>query len=280
MGTSSSYIGPKGKTPLLPSWYIPTEEEQSTQLPQQNEEEGEATEEVNQKTEQPLVAGDWSVTKSQFTRLRNNPSRENVGRALKSYVGKSSGGGRAIAKSAINGRAVAGKLSGFLSVVSKEGVREAIDKLNISRYQGESVEYVLSRIIDELSPQDGTNESAIASEAMVETMKELYELLDEYGGGLESLDNLSENELKEIMGSYISNYVFTRWTHELGAKIEEKDVSLRKIEIMENRCKEYIKSKVNIYLEKNEVNSLSSSDLGKNMTEIFTNVYLLFEDIE
>ena len=130
MGTSASGTGPKGKTPLLPSWA--TDSDNAPETDEKNNQQSDDTlnETVDSKPE-TVPTQKLSGTKSILTRISNGGSGSSFKTFAKSYI-KSSGGSRAATKSSIAGINVGRNYLGFLSGVSKEGFNETLQKYDLS----------------------------------------------------------------------------------------------------------------------------------------------------
>jgi len=269
MGTSKSYSGPKNGTDLLPSWYSSTSGEGGIagSAAGSTPEEVLKTETLPQQSQIPIKANDWNAAKSSYTRLRNNPTPNKIHNALRSYV-RSSRGHKAIARSAIGGKKTTIRLGGFLRDIVNIGLAKALENLNITDYKGKPVKTVLAMLISVLSPKDGTNEDSIARLALVETIKKLYKEHDLLEKGVDSLSALKEEDINTVIEYYISSYIYQRWTQELGNRIEGKDVSYKKLELMESRCRGFISSKV-----KNKFSKTSSIIIVKNIEKAINDIY-------
>src|SRR6266704_3835211 len=123
MGTSSSYSGPTGTTPLLPPWA------EDPVAPRPLDGEGSSTAEPEpQGMDIPLPHISWRVPKAALSRLASGVAI-GLGAATLASLGRSyvqaSGGARAAADSARAGRASSARLGGFLADGVRNGFQEA-----------------------------------------------------------------------------------------------------------------------------------------------------------
>ena len=98
-----------------------------------------------------------------------NRTKQSFNSAAKSYI-KSYGGARKISNTAISGKQTGGVLAGFLSDVASRGIRESIASLGLEKYEGKSIDFLLTKIADKLAPSGATNEEAAARIAVLDAM--------------------------------------------------------------------------------------------------------------
>lgn len=242
MGTSSSYPGPKGRTPLLPPW-ADEEDANADEDPTTGEdapaEDGEAEsapdgdpgaegpDAATAQTAQPTPRTTWQAPKQAFGRLAGGGGAGASGAAFRrvgrTYVA-ASGGSRTAAQSARAGRAATRRLGGFLADGARNGFRAAAERLGVGHLVGMDAQSALVAFVDLLAPDGAQLEEAVARAALIETLAEVF---DEYGvdaQGLDALDRLGPADLEVIITRSIVNYVNDRIQHELVNRLERETI--------------------------------------------------------
>ena len=138
MGTSNAYGGPNGGTPLVPSWLEP-----DSSPADGNNQPGSPTAPPLNPPERPPIppAGDperFRTARTNFTRFAGSGGRDraSLGRAVSSYISRSSGGASRAAQRMGSSRTAGAKLTGFLYTATIQGVREALKALNLEGLVG------------------------------------------------------------------------------------------------------------------------------------------------
>ncbi len=254
MGTSSSYSGPTGTTPLLPPWA------EDPVAPRPLDGEGSSTAEPEpQGMDIPLPHISWRVPKAALSRLASGVAI-GLGAATLASLGRSyvqaSGGARAAADSARAGRASSARLGGFLADGVRNGFQEAARNVGLEPFLGRDAQYVLAAFIDMIAPNGALREEAIARAAMIETCTTIFDQYDVADGGIDALDAMDADGVQAIVALSITNYVNVRLQEELVNRIErgalnEEDANALMIEI-----KDFIASVVRLDLREIDVLAL------------------------
>lgn len=282
MGTSSSNYGPRGNTPLLPDW-----NDNDTNNGNQeggNDPNSSNGENANQNQDNPntntLVTGSWAGARRKLGAFSKKPNKLTFRRAAKSYV-KASGGATNIAKSAIHGKIVAGQFANFLNNILKDGIDKTYENLGIGKILGDSVEQVFNNLAEILSSGGGTDEETIARNAVIEALAKIYEDFDIENNSIESLDNLTEEQIGTFLEYYLASYIYERWLHELGVKIEERNISPAEAVKAEKEAFDFIQASVNLKFDDYNLSSFDyNSNVGKAIIEeIFIQAYSLIETL-
>ena len=254
MGTSASGTGPKGKTPLLPSWA--TDSDNAPETDEKNNQQSDDTlnETVDSKPE-TVPTQKLSGTKSILTRISNGGSGSSFKTFAKSYI-KSSGGSRAATKSSIAGINVGRNYLGFLSGVSKEGFNETLQKYDLSDCIGKSSEEVIAKIADRIAPTGSTNDEAIARAAIMITFDRLYEKILDSGRDIESLDSINSETLSDTVVEFVSAYIFKKWVYEAGIALERNDLAESEAIKLENEMRFFIRDEVKNGFKKADISKI------------------------
>ena len=221
MGTSSSYGGPGKNTPLVPTWLEPM----GPSAPQSDGSNG--NEHGNGEPEAPsLSAPDGELVRSparnRFAGARNNFSRyiasggqdrRSLGRAISHYVSHSAGGARTAAHRMGASRAATGRLLQFLSLVSTQGVPEALRTLRLESLAGRPIQEVFFGLIDYVCPRNGTIDEGIARDAFIETIVDLTE------NNITDLNALTAAQMETVMELYAAHAIEARLCNDIGSKL-------------------------------------------------------------
>lgn len=294
MGTSSSNGGPSGKTSLLPSWYPensstaaqPPASEDPILAPQDNnnpnnDDQEQETNSINQPIEIPTTTNNWKDAKGAFTRYSKNTGGSNIRKAAKSYV-QTLGGSRGAARAASRGITSGRGLVSFLGAVSTPGgggLNQTLTQLGLSAYIGKSSEEILAKIADAIAPTGATSDEAIARDAILGTLDQLYSKILENGGDIATLESLTPHMIKETVIEYVSIYIFKKWVFELGLAVEKNTVTEKQAIEMEVEIKDFINAEVKLSLQGKSMKQfdLNESSNQQIIETIFQTAYSTLE---
>lgn len=253
MGTSASGTGPKGTTPLLPSWATDSDNPPETEE-DNNQQSDDASDEAVDANTETAPTQKLSGTKSILTRISNKGRGSSFKTFAKSYI-KSSGGSRAATKSSIAGINVGRNYLSFLGGVSEEGFNETLQKYDLSDCIGKSSEEVIAKIADRIAPTGSTNDEAIARAAIMIAFDRLYEKILDSGREIESLDSIDSETLSDTVVEFVSAYIFKKWVYEAGIALERNDLSENEAIKLENEMRFFIRDEVK--------NGFKNADISK-----------------
>lgn len=253
MGTSSSYGGPVGKHPLLPPWADEPAEGPLDQAgddgPQPFPEELPSDVPLPDRPPANLPVPDdlipWSNPKSALTRRARGNSNVSWGTVTRRYV-QASGGPKRAAASARAGRTTTSRLGGFLANGLRNGFVEAARRLGVQNLIGRDAQFVLAAFIDLIAPDGSLREEAIARKAVIETMAEWFERYEVDANGIEVLDRMTPDGMRDLIVLSVTNYVNARFQQELLSRIELGTLSERDANVLADEAKGFIASVVNI----------------------------------
>ena len=213
MGTSSAYGGPKGQTPLVPSWLGPDSQ------PSGDGATPPSPTPVPQPPNQPTIpsAADssrFAGARGSLTRYAGSggSDRVNLGRAVSRYVSSASGGARQAAQRMGASRGAGARLLGFLSDAQTRGVREALKTLNLEKLAGRPIDEIFLGLADYVCPDAGTVDEGIAREAYIETIIELT------SEGLTDLDTFTPDQMQTIFELYATHAIEARICNDIGTR--------------------------------------------------------------
>ena len=223
MGTSSSFGGPPGASPLVPTWV--GADEFPPILPSEPAPDGAPPEGAETPAmpwivpPQPPIPPRADPTR--FSPARNNFSRfarsggsdrRSLGRAVSHYVRSSTGGARAAAARMGSSSRASGRLLGFLSDVAARGADAALRTLNLEELAGRPIEEIFLGLIDYVCPDGGSVDEGIARGAFVETIVDLA------GSGIGDLDSLTPDQIQLVFELFATNAIEARLCNDIGSK--------------------------------------------------------------
>ena len=266
MGTSSSFGGQRGETPLIPSWL-----DTNDSIP------GASNDGLDSCADPQLASGDVSLPPSQaqsqadipmpaiadssrFTAARNNFSRfvgsggddrRSLGRAVSHYVGSSLGGPRTAAARLGSARGAGSRLLSFLSDTVNRGADAALRALNLDSLAGRPIQEIFLGLSDYICPDGGSLDEGIAREAFVETIADLA------GAGITELDGLTVDQMQTVFELYATNVIEARLYNDIGAKVIILPHNEREIERIQAQLNDFIRRGVSDVLTVNQVTATS-----------------------
>lgn len=225
MGTSNSYGGAGGGTPLIPSWLAEDQGEGGGDVPvfppEMNGQEKPVAAPRNDGLPLPPklaplpAAGDakrYTTARSNFTRFISSggQDRRALGRALSSYVGTSMGGGGSATRRMSPSRQASSRLANFLASAAASGVQEALRSVGLERLAGRSIGEILRGLTDFICPPGGSIDESIAREAFIETLANLAE------SGVYDLETLTPEQMQTVLELNIAHAIETRICNDIG----------------------------------------------------------------
>lgn len=267
MGTSSSYPGLPGNTPLLPPWADPPPDDSGDaddggdagdgdggDNPPLDDGDGDGnadgtdgnnpnqppcpTPPPSTSPQRPNPPPSWSSTKGGTTRWVNGKSGS-AGRVARNYVRSKGGTARATA-SASAGRAATVRLGGFLSDVARLGLREAARRAGLGDIVGRDINSAVAAIIDRLAPDGALREESAARKAIIETLNEVCDRFNLTQDGLGALEVIDAATAREIVVLSVSNFVNEQFQQELMICFERGEVSEARANYLSGQMREYI----------------------------------------
>ncbi|OVE69079.1 hypothetical protein CCS79_09140 [Clostridium diolis] len=250
MGTSSIYEGPIDKKSLLPSDYN-----------EFNNEEQEYT------SEEP-----WKNTKklmSQYITGNNNDLKS----VVKNYI-KAQGGSKNATQKSKAGIKSTINLGQFFSNIKQYGLEKTFKDLNIE-YRGKDVHEVLSELVNVISFSSDKNEDIVAKEATIETLSDIYSLIEENNMDISCLESIDDEMFDMLMCNYMSSYIWRKMLNDLESRFEEYSNDSNKSIEIENEFKEYIKNTIDIkYVEfKLRIGNLNNDTINNTINLLYSECY-------
>lgn len=221
----------------------------------------------------------WQAAKIAMSNVaKGGGTRKLIRSAAKSYS-KAKGGPKKAAATASGGRSVVVSLGGFLSSVSKEGLNKTLTDLGLSKFIGRDVETVCAAIINELAPSGSSLEDAAARDALVEVISDLFKKFAVDEEGLNKLESIDQETMKETLQECICCYLYKRWIQEVGISLDKK-LSSSDVKKIEKKVKNYVYESVKLDFEDRNISLMDwGSKEGKDyIQQKFEEAYSVFEE--
>lgn len=257
MGTSTAYGGPRGSTPLVPSWLGSDGGGTPPAPPPQDgtpNSDGAAPSPSAAPPAPPSrppipVAADpnrFSGARNSFTRFAGSGGgdRANLGRAVSRYVSTSSGGSRQAAQRMGASRGAGARLLGFLADAQARGVREALRSLDLEALAGRPIAEIFVGLADYICPGAGTVDEGIAREAFVET---IIELTTE---GLTDLSTFTPDQMQTVFELYATHAIEARICNDIGTQAVTMPANAQAAHRVEAQLRDFIRGGVSDALSK------------------------------
>ncbi len=279
MGTSSSYKGPRNRSPLLPPWAPPAPDEDRPNDDGNPEKENNRPEEVPDSasdTNGPENTENWGGAKGYMSKFASGNTGYSINNAAKAYV-KAMGGAQKASKAARLGKNSAGRLGNFLGSVAGNGFAETLRRFGLGDLIGQPAEKVFASIVDLIAPAGETNEDANARAAVLDALETLYMEFELENGDLSRLNSLGEEDVRRTILNCCKAYIYEKWLQQLGIAIEKKAISPNDALAKEQEAKNFIKESVLFDFEgKSIVNLDFTQGDGKRIIDrIFQEAYLI-----
>ncbi len=268
MGTSSIFDGPVNS--LLPSDYDDLDDNDTP-------EDTDSPEDVDEKKPQAIPYR-WKDAKDAMTRYVKGTSSNNRDRIMSRYVG-ASGGSRQLSRSATSGKSAAINLGRVIQSFRDNGVENTLQSLQIE-YVGRSAKEVLSELVNVIAAKANTKEDISARGASGEAISELYNIILENNGDIESLRKIDEDTFSKVIEVFMSEYIFQRVMSDLQSRFEKYENNPKEAVKKEQELKNYIKVKVELRMGemRPESKDYHSSSIKKEMNNLFHICFKAFED--
>lgn len=213
MGTSTSNAGTSGNgTPLVPSWLSPG----SSDLGGGNNEDTSPSSQQD-KPPVPEPATDsnrYQAPRTAFSKFARSggSDRRSMGRAVSTYVSRSSGGSKGATQKMGSSRGTAARLLNFLNDAATRGIDETLRSLDLDNLAGKPIDEIFIGIADYILPEGGSADTGIAREAFIQTIAQVAE------AGSVDLANLNTDQVQAVIEAYAANSIELRIYNEIGVK--------------------------------------------------------------
>lgn len=286
MGTSNSYGGPGRNTPLVPSWLggapetIPSDEnsDKENQPNKPDKTPISPVDTVHSPNSLPPPSPDrYRQPRINFNRFAKSGSKSGgfLGRAISSYVSKSSGGPRTAAKKMGSSQRTTAGLVDFLNTVRTQGAEVALTSYNLGNLVGQSIEDIFLGLMDYICPAGGNVDEGIARNAFIETIADLAV------EGVMDLNGLTEEQLRLIVEIYATHAIEARLCNDIGTKICIAPDNIALVERAQEQLHDFIRRGVADALNTMQSNftNLTATDTAKFVDEIYIESFTMLQTL-
>lgn len=283
MGTSDSYGGAGGGTPLIPTWL---DDDVATSAPgvapsgggEGTPESAEDGGDPPPRTiPQPGDADRYRSARSNFSRFvrSDGTDRRSLGRAISTYVSRSAGGAPRAARRMGASRIAGAGLVRFLNDAATQGVREALRILNLEGLAGRPVEEIFAGLADYICPEGGSIDEGIARGAFIETIADLTE------AGITDLDGLTGAQVQTVFELYATHAIEARLCNDIGARVVTLPADPRVAELVQSQLRDFIHRGVSDALNASGVSiqSLMPETVLDFVTDIYRAAFEILETL-
>ena len=227
MGTSASYPGPKGTTPLLPSWVdtpLPGESAPATGDGGQQGQEGGNGASDGEPVESPAPSLGPNRLKPLRTAIRTSARAGGsdgpaIRAAARQFVDKSMGGARRGAQRMGVARRAGGRLAQAFAALAAGGPSQLARVLHLQSLGGLSAPQVWDRLSEFVCSDGGSIDESVVKAAFCETLKQEME------NGLVDLLEANAEQLASFFERFIGECVVERLSQDGGSLLEQSGVS-------------------------------------------------------
>lgn len=288
MGTSNSFGGPGGGTPLVPSWLggdaSGISSDQQTSDGADTESEGTIAPTENN-VPSPVIpnnvnadSGDrFQLPRTNFTRFAKSGGRDRaaLGRAISGYISRSNGGVRNAVRRMGASRAATGGLITFLNSARTQGVENTLRSLNFTSLIGQSIEDIFAGLTDFICPDGGTIDEGIARNAFIETITQLAEQ------GISDLNSITYEQMQMIIELYATNAIEARLCNDIGTKICVKPENIAMVEAAQAQLHDFIFRSVSDAMERysDNLRELTPSETTKFVDTVYEEAFIILQTI-
>jgi len=291
MGTSNSYGGPKDTSHLLPSWArqssdigsnstdngIPPDDGEAEQnIPGNDNSNDQDTQDLNHESRSQ---GKWKNAKNVMSRYASKGSgKGGPARAGRAYI-SAKGGAQKAAQSVISGKSTARNLANFFATTARSNISQGLNLIGLGHLIGKDVDTVFSDLIDTLLDNGVNFDENIARKAIEDTLVSFYKQCSE-NQNFESLEHLTDGQLKRAIEDFVSGYIYKLWLQELGACIERKAFPEIEAVKLEGEVKIYVRDLVKLELNARSAFSIDwNGDEGRQIIDsLYEDAYSLIQE--
>ncbi len=287
MGTSGSFGGPAGDTPLVPTWLEP---EQSLDAPAVDDDQSidapdappadSASPPAPPYRPVPTPADDverFRGARSSLTRFARSGGRTSsqLSRAVSRYVSTASGGPRQAARRMGASRVAGGRLLSFLADAQARGARAALAALNLEQLAGRPVDEIFLGLAGYVSPNSATVDEGIARNAFVETIVDLA------AAGITNLDGLTAEQVQTVFEIFAAHAIEGRICNDIGGKIIALPANLADAQRVQRQLRDYIRGAVRDALTtaRQEFSALTPDRVVGFVTDIYEKTFRILQSL-
>ena len=161
----------------------------------------------------------------------------NMRRAVRSFVGKASGGAHRAARRMASERSATASLGRILSQASSTGIREAVRQLGYERLAALPVPDIYAALVDVICAPGGELDESFAREAYIKALAEVS------AGGAD-LERPTAETSVAFLASFIANAIQNRLLNAIGNKVVSIPPDVASIQNIEQQINDHIRGSV------------------------------------
>jgi hypothetical protein len=169
---------------------------------------------------------------------RGGGTNRNLRRAVRSFVGKSSGGARRATQRMASERAATASLGRILSSAGTAGIQEAVRRLGLAQLATPAVQDIYAALVDVICEPGGELDESFAREAYLKALAEIIEAQTD-------LERPSPETSVSFLASFITNAIENRLLNAIGNKVVSIPLDIASVQNVEQQINDFIRGNVN-----------------------------------
>lgn len=169
---------------------------------------------------------------------RAGGTNRNLRRAVRSFVGKSSGGARRATQRMASERSATASLGRILSTAGTAGIQETVRRLGFAQLATLPVQDIYAALVDVICEPGGELDESFAREAYIKALAEISEAQAD-------LERPSPETTVSFLASFISNAIQNRLLNAVGNKVVTVPRDVASVQNVEQQINDFIRGKVN-----------------------------------
>lgn len=222
----------------------------------------------------PPVTGRFGGARGNFTTFAasGGSDRPALRRAVRDYVRSGvRGSGNAVRKMG-SSRATAGGALGVFRGFQRDGVADTLQRLNLGNLVGRPTRDVFIGLTDVICRDGGPIDEAIARDAWLETCLDLEAI------GIDDLNALTTDQVKEVFLAFVTHAVETKLFQEIGVN-GFKVADVNRIEAFETQFHDYVERVVrdSFAFDLTDLSAMSDGKIKEVVDRTYRDAWDLFE---
>ncbi|MBB4398790.1 Qat anti-phage system associated protein QatB [Bradyrhizobium sp. ERR14] len=169
---------------------------------------------------------------------RGGGTNRNLRRAVRSFVGKSSGGARRATQRMASERTATASLGRILSSAGTAGIQETVRRLGLAQLATLPVQDIYAALVDFICEPGGELDESFAREAYLKALAEISEAQTD-------LERPSPETSVSFLASFIANAIQNRLLNAIGNKVVSIPRDVASVQNVEQQIDDYIRGNVN-----------------------------------
>lgn len=165
-------------------------------------------------------------------------TNRNLRRAVRSFVGKSSGGARRATQRMAAERSATASLGRILSTAGTAGIQETVRRLGFAQLATLPVQDIYAALVDVICEPGGELDESFAREAYIKALAEISEAQAD-------LERPSPETTVSFLASFITNAIQNRLLNAIGNKVVAIPRDVAAVQNLEQQINDFIRGNVN-----------------------------------